>query len=423
MNVYLVGGAVRDKLLGLENADRDWVVTGATVKDMLDRGFLQVGKDFPVFLHPRSKEEYALARTERKSGTGHTGFVINADPSVTLEEDLLRRDLTINAIAQNTDGVLIDPFGGCTDLQKRILRHVSPAFSEDPLRVLRVARFAARFADRGFRVAEETLHLMQEMVNSGELQHLVAERVWQELGRSLNETSPVVFVETLRACGALQVILPEVDCLFGIPQPEQYHPEIDTGEHTLMSLRQASRLSDDAVVRYAVLVHDVGKGVTPVENWPHHYRHEQLGVKLIEAIGKRLRVPNEHTAIAKLTSLHHTQCHQLMKARPGTILKLLEALDAFRRPRQMEQFLLCCEADARGRTSFEEAPYPQAALLRSAYAAAKAVDINCLLLEHGLLADGDNAQISKPDQQNKHIKIQELVKKHRTDAIKKILSH
>jgi tRNA nucleotidyltransferase (CCA-adding enzyme) len=421
MDVYLVGGAVRDNLLGLKNSDRDWVVVGATAAEMLASGFLQVGRDFPVFLHPQSKEEYALARTERKSGHGHTGFKVIADPSVTLEEDLLRRDLTINAIAQDTEGRLIDPYNGCRDLQQKILRHVSPAFSEDPLRVLRVARFAARFADRGFSIADETMQLMSDMVLSGELQHLPAERIWQELEKSLREPSPVVFVQTLRKCGALQIILPEVDRLFGIPQPEQYHPEIDTGEHILMALDQACSLSKDPVVRYATLLHDVGKGITPENDWPHHYRHEHLGVALVEDIGKRLRVPKEYTAIAKLVCHHHLRCHQLQKARPITILRLLEALDAFRRPQQMEQFLLSCEADARGRTGFEQHDYPQADLLRKAFAAAKQIDITGLLQAHKLLPGSDQSPHDAGDATARKaldLKIRELVARHRTAAVK-----
>jgi tRNA nucleotidyltransferase (CCA-adding enzyme) len=421
MKVYLVGGAVRDKLLGLSNSDQDWVVVGATESDLLSEGFLQVGRDFPVFLHPQTKEEYALARTERKSGHGHTGFKVIADPSVTLEEDLLRRDLTINAIAQDTEGRLIDPYGGSLDLQQKILRHVSPAFSEDPLRVLRVARFAARFADRGFSIADETMHLMSDMALSGELQHLPAERIWQELEKSLREPSPVVFVQTLRRCGALQGILPEVNRLFGIPQPEQYHPEIDTGEHTLMTLNQACRLSKDPVVRYAALLHDVGKGITPEADWPHHYRHEHLGVGLVEDIGKRLRVPKEYTAVAKLVCQYHLRCHQLQEARPVTVLQLLEALDAFRRPQQMEQFLLGCEADARGRTGFEQREYPQAELLRKAFTAARQIDITALLHTHKLLPADQADQSEGNNVARKNLKIRELVARQRTAAIKRAL--
>jgi tRNA nucleotidyltransferase (CCA-adding enzyme) len=422
MKIYLVGGAVRDSLLGLKNSDRDWVVVGATAEQMLAEGFMQVGKDFPVFLHPHSKEEYALARTERKSGKGHTGFKVIADPSVTLEQDLMRRDLTINAIAQDSDGKLIDPFNGCRDVEQRILRHVSPAFSEDPLRVLRVARFAARFADRGFSVADETMNLMSSMVDAGELQHLPAERIWQELEKSLREASPAVFVRTLRQCGALQVILPEVNCLFGIPQPEQYHPEIDTGEHTLMALEQACALSSDPAVRYAVLLHDAGKGITPQADWPHHYRHEHLGLALVDAINKRLRVPREFAAAAKLLCHHHLRCHQLQQARPVTVLRLLEALDAFRRPQQMEQFLLGCEADARGRTGFEHSAYPQADILRKAFGAARQVDITALLQAHNLMPGSEQSPAADDNTPSRlDLKIRELVARHRTDAIKTVL--
>jgi len=381
MNIHLVGGAVRDALLGLPTADRDWVVTGATPAQMQDLGYRPVGKDFPVFLHPQSKEEYALARTERKSGHGYKGFVFNADPSVTLEEDLQRRDLTINAIAQDAQGRIIDPWGGVRDLQARVLRHVSPAFAEDPLRVLRVARFAARFAPLGFRVAPETLALMQQLGASGELAHLVAERVWQEMEKALREVAPAAFFRVLRDCGALQRILPEVDALFGVPQPAQHHPEIDTGVHVLMCLEQAARLSTDPVVRFATLVHDVGKGTTPPRFWPSHHGHEERGVALIAGLCERLRVPARFAALARLVSQYHTHCHRAMQLRPDTVLKLLEALDAFRRPLQLEQFLLACEADARGRTGFEERPYPQADRLRRAFAAASALDIPALLTQ------------------------------------------
>jgi len=384
MQTYLVGGAVRDRLLGLSRtdrtgSDRDWVVVGATVQQMLELGFKQVGRDFPVFLHPGTREEYALARTERKTGPGYTGFVVNADPDVTLEQDLLRRDLTINAIAEDEQGNLIDPYGGCADLQNRVLRHVSAAFTEDPLRVLRVARFAARFAHLGFHIADETLALMGALSASGELGHLVPERVWQEMEKALHERTPTVFFQTLRDCGALQVILPEVDRLFGIPQPEAFHPEVDTGVHVMMCLEQAARLSQDPVVRFATLVHDVGKGVTNRDNWPHHYGHEHGGVPLIKAICTRLRVPGKYAAIARLVCEYHTHCHRAGELRPATMLKLLEALDAFRRPEHMRQFLLACEADSRGRSGFETAEYPQADIVRSAYAAAMSVDVSELL--------------------------------------------
>lgn len=381
MKTYLVGGAVRDKLLGLPVADRDWVVVGASVDDMLGLGFKPVGKDFPVFLHPQTREEHALARTERKTGRGYKGFAFDSAPTVTLEEDLLRRDLTINAMAESADGEIIDPYNGREDLNRRLLRHVSPAFTEDPLRVLRVARFAARFAPLGFRVADQTMELMRSMAAGGELRDLVAERVWQELALALAGADPATFVRVLREADALREILPEVDCLFGVPQPEKYHPEIDTGLHLLLSLQQAAALSQDPVVRYAVLVHDVGKGVTPKDNWPHHYQHETLGLPLQQDIARRLRVPREHAEIARLVCEHHTKMHRLRELRAATILDLLEAVDAFRRPTRLHQFLSACEADARGRTGFEDRDYPQRALLVSAWEAANSLDAAALLAE------------------------------------------
>ncbi len=384
MEVYLVGGAVRDKLLDIPVRERDWVVVGADEKTLLDQGYQQVGKDFPVFLHPRTHEEYALARKETKTGPGYKGFAFDASASVTLEEDLSRRDLTINAMAEDRDGNLVDPYGGRQDLAERLLRHVSPAFSEDPLRVLRVARFAARFAHLGFRIAPETRELMQHMVAAGELEHLVAERVWREFDTALRESSPVTFFRALRECGALAVLLPEVDSLFGVPQPEKYHPEIDTGEHVMLVVEQATRLTEDPVVRYAALVHDVGKGVTPRDNWPHHYRHEILGLPLIRAINSRLRVPREHGDTALLVCQYHTRMHRIGELRSGTLVDLLEALDAFRRPHRLERFLLACEADSRGRTGLEDQDYPQRDVLQAAYQAAVSLDVG------GLLADREN---------------------------------
>lgn len=376
MKTYLVGGAVRDKLLGLPVKDRDYVVVGATPAEMEAHGFKLVGQDFPVFLHPQTKCEYALARTERKTGPGYKGFAVHAAPDVTLEQDLARRDLTINAMAESEDGKLIDPFGGAADLERGILRHVSPAFVEDPLRVLRVARFAARF---GFTIAEETLFLMRTLVEVGEIEALVPERVWVELERALGETEPVRFFEVLRECGALARLLPELDRLFGVPQPAQHHPEIDTGVHTLMVLAQAARLSRDTRVRFAALMHDVGKGLTPKEEWPRHVGHEERGVALIQALAQRLRVPNEHRDLAVLVSRYHLHAHRAPELRAATLLKLLEGLDAFRKSARVEGFLLACEADARGRTGFETRPYPQAARVHAAFAAARAIDINDLL--------------------------------------------
>lgn len=391
MQIYLVGGAVRDRLLGFDNADRDWVVVGATPQEMLDQGYTPVGRDFPVFLHPRTKEEYALARTERKTGPGYTGFAFNAAPGVSLEEDLLRRDLTLNAIAQDSNGRLIDPHGGVRDIEQRVLRHVSPAFTEDPLRVLRVARFAARFASLGFTVADETMALMRRLSASGELQHLVAERVWQETEKALCSPAPQVYFRTLRDCGALKVILPELDRLFGIPQPPQHHPEIDTGVHVLMCLEQAARMSEDPVVRFATLLHDLGKGVTPKEKWPHHYGHETLGLPLIRDVCERLRVPKRYAALARLVCEYHTHCHRAAELKPASLLRVLEALDAFRRPQQLAQFLPACEADSRGRTGFEERPYPQADILRQAAAAARAVDVPALLSDNKVVSRSPEA--------------------------------
>ncbi|MCP5329570.1 MAG: multifunctional CCA addition/repair protein [Pseudomonadales bacterium] len=391
MQIYLVGGAVRDRLLGFDNADRDWVVVGATPQEMLDQGYTPVGRDFPVFLHPRTKEEYALARTERKTGPGYTGFAFNAAPGVSLEEDLLRRDLTLNAIAQDSNGRLIDPHGGVRDIEQRVLRHVSPAFTEDPLRVLRVARFAARFASLGFTVADETMALMRRLSASGELQHLVAERVWQETEKALCSPAPQVYFRTLRDCGALKVILPELDRLFGIPQPPQHHPEIDTGVHVLMCLEQAARMSEDPVVRFATLLHDLGKGVTPKEKWPHHYGHEILGLPLIRDVCERLRVPKRYAALARLVCEYHTHCHRAAELKPASLLRVLEALDAFRRPQQLAQFLPACEADSRGRTGFEERPYPQADILRQAAAAARAVDVPALLSDNKVVSRSPEA--------------------------------
>ncbi|MCB1672068.1 MAG: multifunctional CCA addition/repair protein [Gammaproteobacteria bacterium] len=406
MQVYLVGGAVRDKLLGIPVREQDWVVVGADDKALLDLGYRRVGKDFPVFLHPETHEEYALARRETKTGHGYKGFAFDAASTVTLEQDLLRRDLTINAMAEAEDGSLIDPYGGRQDLQDRLLRHVSPAFSEDPLRVLRVARFAARFAQLGFRIADETLELMRGIVGAGELDHLVRERVWQEFETALKETSPVTFFRVLRQCNALAVLLPEVDRLFGIPQPERYHPEVDTGEHVMLVLEQATRLSDDPVVRYATLVHDVGKGVTPRDNWPHHYGHETLGLPLIRDINTRLRVPREYGDLALLVSEYHTRMHQLGEMRSATILNLLEALDAFRRPQRLQRFLLACEADSRGRTGFEDRPYPQRNLLLDAQQAAASLDVGALLA-------------ATPEQRTDSVK--DLVHHHRAELIREQL--
>ncbi|ADJ29489.1 multifunctional CCA addition/repair protein [Nitrosococcus watsonii] len=370
METYLVGGAVRDKLLGRPVKERDYVVVGTTPAHLLAQGYRPVGKDFPVFLHPQTQEEYALARTERKTGPGYKGFEVHATPDVTLEEDLQRRDLTINAIAEAADGSLLDPFGGQQDLARGILRHVSPAFAEDPVRILRAARFAARF---DFKVAPETLALMEAMVTAGEADHLVPERVWKELERALGESYPRRFFEILRACGALARIFPEIECLFGIPQPRRYHPEIDTGIHTLKVLEIATHLSSDTQVRFAALTHDLGKGQTPPHEWPHHYDHGERGVALVLTLCQRLRIPKAYQALAVQVARYHNLVHQAQELRPGTILKLLNRVDAFRRPPRFEQFLLACEADARGRSGLENRAYPQANRLRLAFRAAAAV--------------------------------------------------
>ena len=353
------------------------MVVGATPDDLLARGYRPVGKDFPVFLHPDTGEQYALARTERKTGPGYYGFATHFAPDVTLEQDLARRDLTINAMAQAVTGEIIDPHGGQRDLEARVLRHVSPAFVEDPLRVLRVARFAARFAPLGFRVAPETLELMRAIAASGELAALVPERAWIETERALGEAQPVAYLEVLRACGALGAVLPEVAALFGVPQPEQWHPEVDTGEHTLQVLAVAAELSPDTTVRFAALVHDVGKGLTPRDQWPRHIGHEETGARLIEQMAARLRAPNEHRELAVLVARHHARVHRVAEQRPATVLELLEITDAFRRTERFERFLLACEADARGRgPELRARPYPQAALLRAALTAAASVRLD-----------------------------------------------
>lgn len=370
LEAYLVGGWVRDKLLGLQPKDRDWLVIGATPEEMIERGFQQVGKDFPVFLHPATGEEYALARTERKTAPGHHGFAVHASPKVTLEEDLARRDFTINAMAMTLEGRLIDPFRGAEDLKKGILRHVSPAFVEDPLRVLRLARFAAQF---DFEVARETMELARRITASGELEHLVPERVWQELQRAMATPRPRRFVEVLRHIGALAILFPEIDDLFGVPQPAKYHPEIDTGEHLLLALDQAARITPDPLVRFAVLLHDLGKAATPPEMWPSHRGHEVLGVPLVDRLCKRYRVPKHYHRLARRTARHHLLVHRAMELRPATLLRLLEDLDAFRQPDDFERFLLACEADARGRKGFEKRACPEIEFLRQAFAVARNV--------------------------------------------------
>lgn len=378
MKTYLVGGAVRDRLLGLPVKERDWVVTGATPAELSGLGYQPVGKDFPVFLHPQTHEEYALARTERKTGHGYHGFEFMSAPGVTLEDDLKRRDLTLNAIAEDADGRLIDPYGGEQDLKARVLRHISPAFSEDPVRVLRVARFAARFAPLDFKVAPETLKLMRGMSDDGEVDHLVAERVWQETVKALACERPSVYFETLRACGALKKVFPELERLYGVAQPAKWHPEIDTGVHVMMVLDQAARLSSDLTVRYAALTHDLGKGTTPKDILPHHYGHEERSVKLVEELCARLKTPREFKELALVVARHHGLVHKAEEIRSDTLLKLLENVDAFRRPERFELFLTACEADHRGRTGLEGTPFPQADYLRRAFAAAQDVTTESL---------------------------------------------
>ncbi|WP_426177419.1 multifunctional CCA addition/repair protein [Massilia sp. TWR1-2-2] len=378
MKSYVVGGAVRDELLGLAVQDRDWVVVGATPDDMLRQGFRPVGKDFPVFLHPETHEEYALARTERKTAPGYHGFVFHADADVTLEEDLVRRDLTINAIARADDGALTDPFGGQADIRDRVFRHVSSAFAEDPVRILRLARFAARLAD--FSVAPETMALMRQMVEQGEVDALVPERVWQEVARGLMEAAPSRMLTVLRACGALARIMPELDKLWGVPQPPAHHPEVDTGVHMMLVIDYAASRGFDLAVRFAALMHDLGKGATPPAAWPSHHGHEGLGLKLIETLCKRLKVPNECRELALMTAREHGNVSRAEILRPNTIVALFERCDAFRKPQRFEQMLLASECDFRGRgvdaadDDFRTRPYPPASYLLAALQAARAVN-------------------------------------------------
>lgn len=405
MQTYLVGGAVRDALLGLPVKDKDWVVVGATPQQMLDLGYSQVGSDFPVFLHPKTKQEFALARTERKSGKGYTGFICHSAPDVTLEQDLMRRDLTVNAIAQADDGSLVDPYNGQQDLLDKQLRHVSPAFVEDPLRVLRVARFAARFAHLGFTVAPETLALMQDMVVAGELAALTPERVWKEWEKSLSSENPEVFLKVLRQCGALGVIMPEIDALFGVPQPEQWHPEIDTGLHTLLVAEQAAKLSTDTAVRFAAQVHDLGKALTPAEEWPSHKMHCQTGLGAIKTLCQRLRIPNEYRDTALVVCAQHTKVHHANELRPGTFIKIFDQVDAWRKPERIKQLALCCRADVRGRTGHEDDPYRQADILQAVFAAAQNVAVKPIV-EAGFTGKA----------------IKEQLAMHRADAVKACLA-
>jgi len=379
MHIYLVGGAVRDKLLDYPSNENDWVVVGATPEQMVDQGFKPVGKDFPVFIHNKSGEEYALARTERKSGRGYQGFEFYTASDVTLEQDLARRDLTVNAMALDAEGTLIDPYGGQCDLKCKLLRHVSDAFTEDPLRVLRVARFAARYSHLGFTIAAETKQLMQSIVAAGEMEYLVAERVWKETNLALLERSPEVFIEVLRDCGALKILLPEVDALFGVPQRADYHPEIDTGRHILLALKQVVSLSNSGPVRFSVLVHDLGKAITPTSVLPSHKGHEARGLPLVKNVCDRLGVPNEYRQLAMAVTEFHLLCHKALELKPNTILRLFRGIGALRDSSRLRDFLHCCEADARGRIGFEERSYASSDYLLKALERVLSTDISDLV--------------------------------------------
>ncbi len=382
MKIFTVGGAVRDELLGLPVADRDYVVIGATPDDMIALGYKPVGKDFPVFLHPRTHEEYALARTERKTARGYHGFAFHAAPDVTLEEDLARRDLTINAIAKAEDGTLIDPYHGAADIKAHVLRHVSPAFAEDPVRILRLARFAARFSNLGFTIADETLQLMRGMVANGEADALVAERVWQELSRGLMEARPSRMFEALRECGALARVLPEVDRLWGVPQTAAHHPEVDTFVHVMMVVDYAASRNYPLDVRFAALTHDLGKGKTPREEWPRHIAHEERSVDLVSAMCERLRVPAECRDLALVMARQHGNIHRAAELRPATIVQILQSADAFRKPERFARLLQACESDSRGRLGFNDRPYPQAERMAVAFKAAAAVDAGAIAKQY-----------------------------------------
>ena len=379
MKIYLVGGAVRDSLLKLPVKDRDYLVVGATQEQMLAKGFHRVGKDFPVFLHPETQQEYALARTERKTGSGYSGFTCHASPDVTLEQDLLRRDLTVNAIAQDDDGKLYDPYGGVDDLNNKVLRHVSDAFIEDPLRVLRVARFAARFHAQGFTIADETLTMMANISQSGELEALTAERVFQELDKALSTDNPHIFIDVLEQCGALKVLFPEIHALFGVPQPAKWHPEIDTGIHTLMVLEQAAKLTKDNSVRFAALVHDLGKALSPKEHLPKHHGHGLKGLVPIKALCARIKAPNDYRDLALLVSELHQNIHNIDQLRPETLIKLFDRADLWRKPQRLEQITLACEADAKGRLGLEDEAYPQASYFKHTFEVANAVAVKPII--------------------------------------------
>lgn len=395
MKVYLVGGAVRDQLLGLPVKDRDWIVVGTEPSTLLSLGYQQVGKDFPVFLNPKTKEEYALARTERKASAGYTGFICDFSPTITLEQDLIRRDLTINAMAQSEEGEIIDPYGGKQDLENRILRHISPAFSEDPLRVLRVARFAARYHSLGFKIASETLSLMTELAQSGELQHLTAERVWLETEKALNEKNPEIYFETLHKTGALKVLFPEINALYGVPNPVKHHPEVDSFIHTMLVLKQAVNLTENnpilnkSAVRFAAICHDLGKALTPQNILPHHYGHEQAGIKPTRSLCKRLKVPSYFQELAELTCEFHTHIHKAFELRSETVITLFNRFDVWRKPQRFQEFLQVCLADTRGRTGFETKDYPQIDYINQLLHSANEVDVQ------QVIADGFEKQAIK----------------------------
>lgn len=394
MDIYLVGGTVRDQLLGLPTHDRDWVVVGATPEEMLAQGYEQVGRDFPVFLHPKTHEEYALARTERKSGRGYTGFICHADIDVTLEQDLQRRDLTINAIARDGQGNLIDPYQGQQDIDSRVLRHVSPAFRDDPLRVLRIARFAARFAHLGFTIAEETQRLMQQMTEDGELSTLTAERVWKETEKALNTPDPQVYFQVLRDCTALALLFPELDKLFGVPAPEKWHPEVDSGLHSLLSLQAASKLSDDISVRFAALYHDVGKGLTPASLWPHHHNHQKAGVPLVRAMAERIKLPIHIRDFMLIATEYHDELHSAVKLTAQQLLDLFDGIDVWRKPERLAQLILVSTADARGRTGLENCSYPQGEYLQQAFEIAREIPVQNVI-QDGFTGIGIRNELSR----------------------------
>ncbi len=413
IQIYLVGGAVRDQLLKLPVKDRDWVVVGATPDYLITQGYQQVGKDFPVFLNPYTKEEYALARTERKVSSGYTGFICDFSPTISLKQDLMRRDLTINALAQDSDGKIHDFYGGLHDLKNGILRHVSPAFAEDPLRILRVARFAARYHYLGFTIAEETLALMQQLTQAGELIHLTAERVWAETEKALLEKNPEIYFETLRQIGALTILFPELDGLYGVPNPVKYHPEVDSFIHTMLVLQQAVLLTENtnyhkSAVRFAAICHDLGKALTPKTILPHHYGHEKVGIKPIKALCQRLKIPKAIQTLAELCCEYHSHVHKAFELRPQTIIKLFNTFDIWRKPQRFEEFLLVCIADSRGRIGFEQVTYPQKDFLWQLYQAAQQVDVQ------NIIAEGFKKQTIRDELNHRRT---EVIKQKRVDIL------